>query len=206
MQLSSLAVLALLTNATTGINLYFQAQAANVPAGTYTTSVVFTWRYAICESGALNLCSWQRSPGVTQNCPAGLCGAPTNWGRGDRHQHRDPGGHQGLRPEQLPERRPGQPGAGQPVHLGDPRHHPDLHQRRGLPGQLRQRPELPGALATHASGANRLGYNIYFPNTTTVWNTTQNLSQKGTGLQQTVNFQVTVDPTQANVPVGTSTT
>ncbi len=36
-----------------------------------------------------------------------------------------------------------------------------------------------------------------------MWNTTQNLSQKGTGLQQTVNFQVTVDPTQANVPVGT---
>ncbi len=45
-QLSSLAVLALLTNATTGINLYFQAQAANVPAGTYTASVVFTWRSA----------------------------------------------------------------------------------------------------------------------------------------------------------------
>jgi len=203
-QLSSLAVLALLTNATTGINLYFQAQAANVPAGTYTASVVFTWRYAICESGALNLCSWQRSPGVTQNCPAGLCGTPTNWGTGvtatstvtlvvtkacalNSYQNVDLGS-QALVSQFTSVTR-----AITLTCTSDEGYLVSFDNGQNYQAPWRRM----------ASGANHLGYNIYFPNTTTVWNTTQNLSQKGTGLQQTVNFQVTVDPTQANVPVGT---
>lgn len=53
-----------------------------------------------------------------------------------------------------------------------------------------------------ASGANRMRYNLYQPNTTVVWNPSQTLNFVGTGLGQNFTFDAMVDPSQGNVPAG----
>lgn len=52
------------------------AAAGNVAAGTYTGTVTLNWHYAVCSNiSALGVCigSWTRSAGITQNCILSLC-------------------------------------------------------------------------------------------------------------------------------------
>lgn len=53
------------------------------------------------------------------------------------------------------------------------------------------------------SGANALQYNIYIPNTSTVWNTTNTVLGTGTGATQQIPYRAQINPTQNNVPAGT---
>ncbi|MBA4682205.1 MAG: spore coat protein U domain-containing protein [Pseudomonas sp.] len=143
-QLGAINLLALGGNST-AIGLYFRTNPGpNVPAGTYTATITLRWDWAICTVGALNICAWNRSPGLTQSCVV-ICGAPTNWGTGSLAT---PGGQQSLPRRYLAQRglwrqRPDQPVQRAATHLRR-----DLHQHRGLHAEFRQRAELPGALAT----------------------------------------------------------
>jgi spore coat protein U-like protein len=50
--------------------------AGNVASGTYTGTIRVRWHYAVCTTiGAAGICTggWTTSPGITQNCPLGLC-------------------------------------------------------------------------------------------------------------------------------------
>lgn len=83
---SALSVLSL-GGGSAGLALYFTVpMGPNVQAGTYTGTVNLRWYYAICESGLLGACAWDRSPGLVQNCAPVLtiifCTDPTNWGAG----------------------------------------------------------------------------------------------------------------------------
>ena len=53
------------------------------------------------------------------------------------------------------------------------------------------------------NGANALQYNIYVPNTSTVWNTTNPVLGTGTGVIQQIPYQAIINPAQGNVPAGT---
>lgn len=203
LDISSATLLGLLGSAT-GIPLYFHVPlGSNVPAGTYTATVALNWQYAICETGVLSLCGWQRSTGLTQNCPLGLCGAPVSWGSGS------------VATIQLTlvVNKACIINSTPLVNLGD----------RALVSQFSTVTTTIGVTCTNtegytigfdnggsyqapwrrlASGTNRMNYNLYFPGTSTIWTTTQTQSAAGTGLQQNFQFDTTIDPTQANVPEG----
>ncbi|WP_321148071.1 Csu type fimbrial protein, partial [Serratia marcescens] len=51
--------------------------------------------------------------------------------------------------------------------------------------------------------SNFLQYQIYLPNTSTVWSSTNAQSGTGTGLAQSIPFTAAVNPAQTEVPVGT---
>ncbi|BAN46600.1 spore coat U domain-containing protein [Metapseudomonas resinovorans] len=204
LELSDLTVLGLLAGAT-GLPLYFQVPAGpNVPAGTYTATVNINWQYAICENGVLVLCGWQRSPGLTQNCPANLCGAPSNWGTGS------------IASIQLTllVSKACIINSTPPVDLGN----------HALISQFSRVTTSVGVTCTNTegytigfdngenyqapwrrlvSGTSHINYNLYFPASGTVWTTAQTQSANGNGAQQNYQFDASVDPTQANVPAGT---
>jgi spore coat protein U-like protein len=204
LELSDLTILGLLAGAT-GLPLYFQVPAGpNVPAGTYTATVNLNWQYAICENGVLVLCGWQRSPGLTQNCPANICTAPTNWGTGSVASIQ----------LTLMVSKACIINSTPPVSLGN----------HALISQFGTTTTTVGVTCTNtegytigfdsgqnyqapwrrlASGTDRINYNLYFPSTSTVWTTSQTQSATGSGAQQNYQFDTTLDPTQPNVPAGT---
>lgn len=51
--------------------------------------------------------------------------------------------------------------------------------------------------------SNFLQYQIYLPNTSTVWSSTNAQSGTGTGLAQSIPFTAAINPAQTEVPVGT---
>ncbi|TRX74234.1 Csu type fimbrial protein [Pseudomonas mangiferae] len=201
--LSSLALVGLGTSQS-AVALYFRTQAgANVPAGTYTATVTLNWQWAICTTGALNLCVWQRSPGLTQTCNLGICGSPTNWGTGS----------QAVVTLTLVVTKACLISSLPQVDFG----------AKALANQFGTVTQTLAVICTNTEGytvgfdngqnyaapwrrmafsGNYLNYQIYFPGTTTVWTTSQTQSAVGNGALQTFNFQVTVDPTQPNKPAG----
>ncbi|WP_263144100.1 spore coat protein U domain-containing protein [Pseudomonas sp. RIT-PI-AD] len=186
------------------IAMYFRTSlGANVPAGTYTATISLNWQYAICTVGALNLCAWQRSPGLTQSCTAGICGAPTNWGSGSLASVTlTLVVTKACLVSSLPQ-----------VDFGS----------KALVSQFGSVTQTLAVICTNTEGytlgfdngqnyqapwrrmrysSAYLRYQIYYPGTTTVWTTAQTQAAMGTGNLQNFNFLVTVDPTQANLPVG----
>ncbi len=189
------------------VPLYARTQlGANVPAGTYTGTVSVRWYWAICPSGVLNLCTWDTSPGVVQ--PTGtacvLNCTPTNWGTGALAQIS----------VKLVVTKACQLSTLAAVDFG----------AQALVSQFAQRTQTVVVRCTNtegftlgfgngqnyqapwrqlASGANRLRYNIYRPDGVTVVNTAAAFPAVGTGSSQSFEFKAIIDPTQANVPVGT---
>ncbi|WP_296221274.1 Csu type fimbrial protein [Pseudomonas sp. UBA2684] len=189
------------------IPLYFRtALGVNVPAGTYTASVSLNWQWAICVLGALGACtSWDRSPGLTQNCPLGVCGTPSNWGTGQTATlnltltvskacliNSTPTvdfGSQALVSQFTP--------VTQSVSVTCTN---TEGYRIGYDnGQHYQAP-----WRRMLAGSNYLRYNLYHPNSTIVWdNASQTQAATGSGDPQSFAYQVIIDPTQANVPAAT---
>ncbi|OZI67682.1 Csu type fimbrial protein [Bordetella genomosp. 4] len=55
------------------------------------------------------------------------------------------------------------------------------------------------------SGANALQYNLYIPDTSTVWTTTSTVLGTGNGATQQIPYRAIINPAQSNVPAGTYT-
>ncbi|PTQ67603.1 spore coat protein U-like protein [Pseudomonas sp. GV071] len=191
-----------------GIALYFTVPLGpNVQAGTYTGTVSFRWYYAICDAGVLGACAWSRSPGLVQGCVTvvlELCGDPTNWGTGVLTS---------ATLTLVVTKSCLINTASLDVDFGS----------KALVNQFSKFTQTVNVTCTNnegfsvsfdsggnysapwrqmASGVNRMRYNIYQPNTTVVWSTTQPMAFLGTGLGQNFTFDATIDPTQNNVPSG----
>lgn len=188
-----------------GIALYFTVpMGPNVPAGTYTGTVSLRWYYAICD-GVLGICNWSRSPGIVQPCvPVVGCGAPTDWGTGVLTS---------ATLTLVVTKSCLINTANLDVDFGT----------KALVNQFTRVTQTVNVSCTNdegfnvsfsnganyidpwrqmASGANRMRYNLYQPNTTVVWNPSQTLNFVGTGLGQNFTFDAMVDPSQGNVPAG----
>ncbi|WP_271198012.1 Csu type fimbrial protein [Pseudomonas turukhanskensis] len=191
-----------------GIALYFTVpMGPNVQAGTYTGTVSFRWYYAICDAGVLGACAWSRSPGLVQGCVTvvvELCSDPTNWGTGVLTS---------ATLTLVVTKSCLINTATLDVDFGS----------KALVNQFTKFTQTVNVTCTNnegysvsfdnggnysapwrqmASGANRMRYNLYQPNTTVIWNATQPMAFLGTGLGQSFTFDAAVDATQNNVPAG----
>lgn len=191
------------------IALYFTIpMGPNVQAGTYTGTVSFRWYYAICDSGVLGACNWDRTPGLVQNCSLVLgvqfCTDPTNWGTGTLTS---------ATLTLIVTKSCLINTANLDVDFGS----------KALVNQFTKFTQTVNVTCTNnegysvsfdnganysapwrrmASGANRMNYNLYQPNTTVIWNAAQPMTYLGTGTAQNFTFDAAVDPTQNNVPAG----
>lgn len=192
-----------------GIALYFTVPLGpNVQAGTYTGTVSFRWYYAICDSGLLGACAWDRSPGLVQACAPVLgivfCGDPTNWGTGvltsatltlvvtkscliNTATLDVDFGSKAL-VNQFAK-------VTQTVNV-------TCTNNEGYSVSFDNGANYAAPWRRMASGVNRLNYNLYQPNTSVIWNLTQPMAFLGTGLAQNFTFDALIDPTQQNVPAG----
>lgn len=189
-----------------GIPLYFSTAAgANVPAGTYTGTVTLRWHWAVCGTlGIGNICTWERSPGLTQPCAlGGICGAPSNWGSGSVTTIR----------VTLVVTKACQFVSLPAVDLG----------RKALVSQFTRVSQALSVRCTNtegfslsfgngdhyqapwrqmASGSNRLRYNIYSTGQSLL-TPAQTLDSVGSGLNQGFRVEIQIDPSQNDVPAGT---
>nr|WP_027909320.1 spore coat protein U domain-containing protein [Pseudomonas sp. sia0905] len=193
------------------VPLYFRtATGANVPAGTYTATLSLTWQYAVCTGvSAAGICTaWSRSPGTaTPNCNLLSCSQPSTWGAGSTvtvtvslvvtkacvissSELVMDFGTQALVSQFAPVTRS----------VGVTCTNTEGYTVGFDNGQNYQAP-----WRRMISGSSFLGYNLYFPNTSTVWTTSQTQPMVGTGLLQSIPFQGVINPAQANVPAGTYT-
>lgn len=201
------AVLLGLGGTSRSVPLYFRTRlGSNVAAGTYTGTVNLTWQWAICLLGALNACtSWDRSPGLTQSCPLGICGAPTNWGTG---------GSAVINLTLVVSK----------ACLINSAPNADFGSQ-ALVSQFTPLTQSVSVTCTNTEGfrlgfdngqhfqapwrrmqvdGSYLRYNLFHPGTTTVWdNASQTRSAAGTGEAQSFSYQAIIDPAQPNVPAGT---
>lgn len=193
------------------VPLYFRtATGANVPAGTYTATLSLTWQYAVCTGlGVAGICStWSLSPGTsTPGCTLLACNQPSTWGAGSpvtvtvnlvvtkacvisSSELVMDFGTQALVSQFAPVTRS----------VGVTCTNTEGYTVGFDNGQNYQAP-----WRRMVSGSSFLGYNLYFPNTTTVWTASQTLPMVGTGQLQSIPFQGVINPAQANVPAGTYT-
>lgn len=189
----------------TAVALYFRTNLGpNVPAGTYTASISLRWNWAICTIGAVNLCAWERSPGLTQNCPLGFCGAPTNWGTGSLATiNITLVVTKACQINSLPQ-----------VNFGSQalvsQFSPVVQSlavtctnTEGFTLGFDNGQHFQSAWRRLASGGQYLRYHLYQPNSSIIWNTTTQVSATGTGNSQSFSYQAIIDPSQPNVPAGT---
>lgn len=189
-----------------GVPLYFStAPGANVPAGTYTGTVTLRWHWAVCGTlGIGGICTWERSPGLAQNCLlGGVCGAVTNWGTGVATTIR----------VTLVVSKACQFVSLPAVDLG----------RKALVSQFSKVSQTLSVRCTNtedfslsfdngqhyqapwrqmAVGSNRLRYNIYTTEQSLL-TPGQTLNSVGSGLNQGFRVEVQIDPNQKDVPAGT---
>ncbi len=191
------------------IALYFTVpMGPNVQAGTYTGTVSFRWYYAICDSGVLGACAWDRSPGVVQPCAPVLtivfCSEPTNYGTGVltsatltlvvtkscliNTANLDVDFGSKALVNQFTK-------FTQTVNV-------TCTNNEGYSVSFDNGANYSAPWRRMASGANRMNYNLYQPNTTVIWNAAQPMTYLGTGTAQNFTFDAAVDPTQNNVPAG----
>ncbi|MDQ7986614.1 spore coat U domain-containing protein [Pseudomonas sp. G34] len=193
------------------VPLYFRtATGANVPAGTYTATLSLTWQYAVCTGvSAVGICTgWSRSPGTSlPTCTLLNCSQPSTWGAGSAvvvtvslvvskacvisgSELVMDFGSQALVSQFAPVTRS----------VGVTCTNTEGYTVGFDNGQNYQAP-----WRRMMSASSFLGYNLYFPNTSTVWTSSQTLPMVGTGLLQSIPFQGVINPAQANVPAGTYT-
>ncbi|UQY33078.1 spore coat protein U domain-containing protein [Pseudomonas fulva] len=193
------------------VPLYFRtATGANVPAGTYTATLSLTWQYAVCTGvSAVGVCTgWSRSPGTSlPNCNLLNCSQPSTWGAGSTvtvtvnlvvskacvissSELLMDFGTQALVSQFAPVTRS----------VGVTCTNTEGYTVGFDNGQNYQAP-----WRRMVSGSSFLGYNLYFPDTSTVWTSSQTLPMVGTGLLQSIPFQGIINPAQGNVPAGTYT-
>jgi len=184
---------------------------ANVPAGTYNGSVTINWQYAVCVTGVGPACVWARSPGLTQTCILGLaCSAPTDWGSGSPTQIMVT---LVVTKSCLIDNAPN-------VDFGTQAFvanfsavtqnvtvHCTITEGYTLAFDMGDHPAAPWRQLQ--SGSNVIRYNIYYPGTTTVWNTANPQALTGLGgapvAGQAIGYQAVIDPGQTSPPAGTYT-
>ncbi|WP_411704938.1 spore coat protein U domain-containing protein [Edaphovirga cremea] len=170
------------------VPLYIQTTAgANVRAGTYTDTINLTWQYFICRTGALVLClsNWSGTGSsavtvtaiITKDCA--LNSVPNvNFGSKALVEQFNP--------------------VTQSITL-------TCTKTEGYKTYFTAGNNASGGWRRMRSGAtsNYLQYQIYVPNTTTVWDANNKQGGSATGLSQSLSYTATVNPAQAAVPVGT---
>ncbi|MDT3250797.1 spore coat protein U domain-containing protein [Serratia sp. root2] len=185
---SSLNLLSLiLISSNVNFPLYVRTTAgANVRSGTYTDTVNLTWNYHICGLGVLGLCIWW--DGVNKLSTVTITAVITK--------------------DCLL-------GTAQNVNFGS----------MALVGQFNPVNQSITLTCTKTEGyntyftngnnpvtgwrqmkngtSNFMQYQIYLPNTTTVWDSTHKQSGAGTGLAQSIPYLAVINPAQTERPVGT---
>ena len=204
-QLGAINLLAV-GSTSSAIGLYFRTNlGTNVPAGTYTATVTLRWDWAICATGVLSACIWDRSPGLVQPCLA-VCGAPTNWGSGSLATLTITlVVSKACRIDSLPA-----------VDFG----------AQALVSQFTAQQRTFAVTCTNSEGytltfdngqnyqapwrrlnnaGQYLRYNLYHNGSSLIWNAAAPLTANGTGDSQSFTYQAILDPGQANAPVGVYT-
>ncbi|MDG9924071.1 MULTISPECIES: spore coat protein U domain-containing protein [unclassified Pseudomonas] len=201
-----LGVINLLTigGTSSAIALYFRTNLGpNVPAGTYTASVTLRWDWAICVLGALNICAWERSPGLTQPCVV-ICGTPNNWGSGSLATiNITLVVTKACQIDSLPAVNFG-------THALISQFGPQVQSlavtctnSEGFTLGFDDGQHYQASWRRLANGGQYMRYHLYRPNSSVIWNTTTPLSAAGTGDSQSFSYQAIIDPSQPNVPAGT---
>ncbi|CAI1560099.1 Uncharacterized secreted protein [Serratia grimesii] len=169
------------------IPLYIQTTVgANVRAGTYTDTINLSWTYSICYAGALGLClSWTGTnvagtvsvtAVITKSCLINTANS-VNFGSMALVGQFNP--------------------INQSITLTCTKNQSYTTSfTNGNNPVTGWRQMINGT-------TNFLQYQIYLPNTSTVWSSTNPQSGTGTGLTQSIPFKAAINPAQSEAPVGT---
>lgn len=184
---SSLNLLSLiLISSNVNFPIYARTTAgANVRAGTYTDAVNLVWNYHICGLGVLGLCIWwdgvnktgtvNISVAITKDC---LIGTAPNVNFGSM----------ALVGQFNP--------VNQSITL-------TCTKTEGYNTYFTNgNNPVTGWRQMKNGASNFMQYQIYLPDTTTVWDSTNKQSGAGTGLAQSIPYKAAVNATQSEKPVG----
>lgn len=190
----------------TAIGLYFRTNPSpNVPAGTYTATVTLRWDWAICTTGALNICAWDRSPGLTQNCVV-ICGSPTNWGTGSLATVTITlVVSKACRIDTLPNVDFGANALISQFSAQQRTFAVTCTNTEGYTLSFDNGQNYQAPWRRLRSGSQYIRYNLYHNASSLIWNAASPLTASGTGNSQTFTYQAILDPGQANAPVGVYT-
>ncbi|OKB65847.1 spore coat protein [Serratia marcescens] len=184
---NSLNLLSLIfVSSNVSIPLYIQTTTgANVRAGTYTDTINLSWTYSICYAGLLGAClAWTGTnvagtvavtATITKSCLIAPPGS-VNFGSMALVGQFNP--------------------INQSINLTCTKTQAyNTYFTNGNNPVTGWRQMINGT-------SNFLQYQIYLPNTTTVWNSSNMQSGTGTGLAQSIPFTAAINPAQTEVPVG----
>lgn len=204
-QLDAINLLALGGSAS-AIGLYFRTNPGpNVPAGTYTATIALRWDWAICTVGLINLCSWSRSPGLTQPCLA-VCGPPNNWGTGSATTVTITlVVSKACRIDTLPNVDFGAQALISQFSTQQRTFAVTCTTTEGYTLTFDNGQNYQAPWRRLRSGSNYIRYNLYHNASSLIWNAASPLPASGTGNSQTFTYQAILDPGQANAPVGVYT-
>lgn len=204
-QLGAINLLAVGSTAT-AIGLYFRTNPGpNVPAGTYTATVTLRWDWAICTVGALNICAWNRSPGLTQNCVV-ICGSPTNWGTGSLATLTITlVVSKACRIDTLPNVDFGANALISQFSAQQRTFAVTCTNTEGYTLSFDNGQNYQAPWRRLRNGSQYIRYNLYYSGSSLIWNAASPLTASGTGNSQSFNYQAILDPGQANAPVGVYT-
>lgn len=191
-----------LGGSSTAIGLYFRTNPGpNVPAGTYTATLNLRWDWAICTLGLINLCNWSRSPGVAQNCPLLICGAPTSWGTGSTTTVTITlVVTKACRIDTLPNLDFGANALISQFSAQQRTFAVTCTATEGYTLTFDNGQNYQAPWRRLRSGSQFIRYNLYRNNL--IWNSASPLTTNGTGNSQTFTYQAILDPAQPNPPVG----
>lgn len=204
-QLDAINLLALGTS-NSAIGLYFRTNPGpNAPAGTYTATLSLRWDWAICTLGLIDLCSWSRSPGLTQPCLA-ICGPPNNWGTGSLATVTITlVVSKACRIDTLPNVDFGANALISQFSAQQRTFAVTCTNTEGYTLSFDNGQNYQAPWRRLRSGSQYIRYNLYHNASSLIWNAASPLTASGTGNSQTFTYQAILDPGQANAPVGVYT-
>lgn len=204
-QLGAINLLAV-GSTSTAIGLYFRTNPGpNVPAGTYTATVTLRWDWAICTVGAVNICAWDRSPGLTQSCVV-ICGAPTNWGTGSLATLTITlVVSKACRIDTLPNVDFGANALISQFSAQQRTFAVTCTSTEGYTLSFDNGQNYQAPWRRLSNGSQYIRYNLYYSSSSLIWNAASPLTASGTGNSQSFSYQAILDPGQANAPVGVYT-